>query len=260
MLHFFVPYLAFLMPILTRPWIPLSILALALLLLNRKSPEQGRAWLAAFAAPAVYPALVYGIVYFLAVALTIVTADHRDLFSDRYYVILLVQMVICILLTFDKLVLPHLHISPRQAQTGLVVVFVLWSIYPLYSFREYLSDAVRHGEPSGANMFNNQVYHEMALIPELQRLREEHPDLTFYSNYSDPVWFYTRKPVKPSPIVQDNPMVIYAGWPHDKSGYLIWFEPNEYKHYLLPEKIAEFADVQLVYVGKGGKIYFVQAR
>lgn len=259
MLHWFVPYLTILMPVLMRPLIPLGILALLLLMLNRKSPERGQAWLQSFTIPAVYPTLVYAVVYFATLAATVVTIDHRSLYSDRYYVILLVPTAILILLTFDTLVLPHLRLTSRQAQAGLVLVFVLWSIYPLYSFREYLSDAVRLGEPSGANMFNNQAYHEMTVIPEMQKLREEHPDATFYSNYSDPVWFYTRKPVKPAPI-KDNPIEFYAGWPHKKPGYIIWFEPNEYKHYLPPEKVAEFADVQLVFDGKGGKIYSVQAR
>jgi hypothetical protein len=133
-------------------------------------------------------------------------------------------------------------------------------VYPLYSFREYLLEAREQGEPSGANMFNNRTYHEMTLIAELKRLGEEQPDKTFYSNYSDAVWFHTRKPVTPSPIIMDNPIETYAGWPHDQPGYLIWFEPNEYKHYLPPEEIAEFADVQLVFDGEGGKIYYVQAR
>ncbi len=262
MLHFFVPYLTFLMPALLRPLIPLGILVLILLLINRKSMENGRGWLQTLAAPSVYPTLVYAIVYFVALSLTVVTADHRDLYSDRYYVILLVPIAILILLTFDKLVLPHLNLSGRQAQFGLVFLFALWSIYPFYSFREYLSKAMAQGEPSGANMFNNQTYHEMTVIPEMQKLRAEHPDKTFYSNYSDAVWFYTRKSVTPSPIIQDknNPTAMYAGWPQDKPGYIIWFEPNEYKHYLPPEKIAEFADVQLVFDGKGGKIYSVQAR
>jgi hypothetical protein len=136
----------------------------------------------------------------------------------------------------------------------------LWSIYPFYSFREYLLEAREQGEPSGANMFNNQAYHEMTIIPEMQRLRAEQPEKTFYTNYSDAVWFYTRKPVTPSPFVTDDPLVTYAGWPFAKPGYLIWFEPNEYKHYLPPDKIGEFADVELIYQGTGGKIYSVQAR
>jgi hypothetical protein len=260
MLHWFVPYLTFLMPILTRPLIPLSILVLLLLLVNRTRIENGRAWIRSLLQPSVYPTLIYGIVYFLALTLTVVTADHRDLYSDRYYVILLVPVAILALLTFDALVLPHLRLSLQQVQTALVLVFALWAVYPVYSFAEYLTEARAVGEPSGANMFNNQTYQEMDVVHEMQRLRAEHPDTTFYSNYSDAIWFHTRKPVTPSLIVTDEPALTYAGWPFDKPGYLVWFEPNEYKHYLPPDQIAAFADVKLVYAGKGGKIYYVQAR
>jgi hypothetical protein len=260
MLHWFVPYLSFLMPLLTRPLIPLGVLALTLLLMNRNSREHVSAWLRAFAAPPVYPTLIYAVVYFAALSATVVTADHRALFSDRYYVILLVPTAIFILLTFDKLVLPHLKLSPQRIWAGLVLVFALWAVYPIYSFTEYLMEARELGEPSGANMFNNRTYHEMTLVTEMQKFRAEQPDKTFYSNYSDAVWFHTRRPVSPSVVVTENPGVAYAGWPHDKPGYIIWFEPNEYKHYIPPEEIAEFADVQLIFDGKGGKIYSVQAR
>jgi len=260
MLHWFVPYLTLLMPILMRPLIPLGVLVLLLLWINRKSRENGRDWLQAFAAPSVYPTIVYAVVYFIALALTVVTADHRDLFSDRYYVILLVPTAIFIFLTFDKLVSSHLNLSSQQIRTGLVLSFALWSIYPFYSFSEYLLEAREQGEPTGANMFNNRTYHEMALVTEMQKIREEQPEEIFYSNYSDAVWFYTRKPVSPSPIVAEDPLTAYAGWPFDRPGYIIWFEPNEYKHYLPPDKIGEFADVKLIYDGKGGRIFYVQAR
>jgi hypothetical protein len=260
MLHWFVPYLGFLMPVLMRPLIPLGVFALLLFLLNYKSRRNARVWIQSFRNPSVYPTMAYAFIYFIALSLTVVTADHRDLYSDRYYVILLVATIVLILLTFDKLILPHLNFSAQQMQFTLILVFALWAIYPLYTFTEYLRDAVQVGEPSGANMFNNQKYHEMTVITEMQKLRQEQPDKTFYSNYSDAVWFYTRKPVTPSLFVTEDPFKSYAGWPHDKPGYLIWFEPNEYKHYLPPEKIAQFADVQLIFNGKGGKIYYVQAR
>lgn len=260
MLHWFVPYLTVLMPVLKRPLLPLSVLALLLVLINRRSKDHVHNWTQAFTAPSVYPTMVYGVIYFIALSLTVVTADHRDLFSDRYYVILLVPAAIFILMTFDKLVLPNLSASPQQVTVGLALVFALWSVYPLYSFGEYLREARTKGEPSGANMFNNQTYHEMTLIPALQKLRREQPNMTFYSNYSDAVWFYTRQQVTPAPFVVDDPLTTYAGWPYDKPGYLVWFEPNEYKHYLPPEKIAQFAEVKLIFDGKGGKIYYVQAR
>ncbi|HUE99917.1 MAG TPA: hypothetical protein VMN99_11725 [Anaerolineales bacterium] len=260
MLHWFVPYLAFLMPVLTRPWLPLGVLALILFWMNRNHRENGRAWVQSFKDPSVYPSMVYAAVYFIALALTVVTQDHHDLFSDRYYVILLVPAAIFILFTFDQLILPHLNLSRRQVQTALILIFVLWSIYPIYSTGEYLLEASDQGEPSGANMFNSYVYREMPVVKEMQRIRAEQPQDTFYSNYVDAVWFYTRKPVSLLPFVNDDAPTLYVGWPHNEPGYIIWFEPNEYKHYLAPEKIGEFANVQLVYEGKGGKIYYVQAR
>ena len=260
MLHWFVPYVDFLMPLLMRPWIPLGIILLILFLLNRNRSENGRAWVRSLIASSVYPTMVYAAVYFIALALTVITQDHRDLFSDRYYVILLVPAAILILLTFDTLVLPHLKLPIRQTQTALIVLFLLWSVYPIYSTSEYLMEATRQGEPSGANMFNNRAYRDMPVVAQMLRIRAEQPQEMFYSNYVDAVWFYTRKPVALLPFVNDDAPTVYAGWPYDKPGYIIWFEPNEYKHYLAPQKIAEFANVKLVFEGKGGQIYYVEAR
>lgn len=260
MLHWFVPYLDFLMPVLLRPWIPLGVLTLILFLLNRNRLEHGRTWVRSFSAPSVYPTMIYAAVYFLTLALTVISQDHRDLFSDRYYVILLVPGAIFLFLTFDALVLPHLNLSFKQTQNVLLLLFLLWSVYPIYSAGEYLVEAIRQGEPSGANMFNNRLYREMPLVAQMLKISAEPPQEILYSNYVDTVWFYTRKPVSLLPFVNEDAPIVYAGWPHDRPGYIIWFEPNEYKHYLAPQEIAEFADVKLVFEGEGGQIYYVQAR
>ncbi|HEX6271287.1 MAG TPA: hypothetical protein VFZ43_13700 [Anaerolineales bacterium] len=261
MLHWFVPYVAILMPVLTQPLVPLGLLALFLVLINRNNKEGKRAWFRALTAPSVYPIMIYAFVYFVALSLTIVTGDHLDLFSDRYYVILLVPTAIFILLTFDILILPHLRLSSLQVGYVLVLVFALWSAYPLYSLSEYLIESRVQGEPSGGNMYNGRTYHEMTVVAEMQRIREEQPQETYYSNYVDAVWFFTRKPVSLLPFVPDGePAEVYAGWPYEKPGYIIWFEPNEYKHYLSPKEIEKFAQLELVYQGTGGRIYYVQAR
>jgi len=261
MLHWFVPYLSWLMPILIRPLIPLGAFALILFVINRNNKENGRAWVRAFTVPSVYPTIVHALIYFTAVAMTIVTNDHRDLFSDRYYVILLVPTAIFILVTFDTLILPHLLLSNQQVGYLVAIILAIWSIYPLYSIQKYLVRASVEGEPTGFNMYNNRTYHEMDLVAEMEGLRESQPNATVYSNYVDAVWFFTRRPVSTLPLADaPNPVEAYAGWPHDKPGYIIWFEPNEYKHYLSPKKIAEFAFVELIYEGDGGKIYYVQSR
>ena len=260
MLHWFVPYLSFLMPLLTRPFLVLGALALILTLLNFRSRSRLAEWARAFTLPSIYPIMIYALVYFFAVAFTIITSDHRYLGSERYYFILLAPTMIFVFVTFDLLVKPHLKFSERQISNAVIVVFLLWTVYPIYSLREYVSEALERGEPSDYNMFNTRAYHEMDVVAEMQALRRSQPEALVYSNYSDAVWFYTRKPVQIPPIRDVPDLAMYTGWPHDKPGYLVWFKPNEYKHYLSPQELSEFAVVELVYYDPSGDIYYVRAR
>jgi hypothetical protein len=259
-LHWFIPYLSFLMPIFTRPWIPLVALIVLLVVLNWKRTENVRSWSSALRARTAYPVLIHALVYFVAVSLTAVTADHRDLYSDRYYFLMLVPVLIVAFVTFDALILPHLRLSPKQWTYALIVLFALWSIYPLYTMQEYLREARTEGEPSSVNLFNNRTYNEMDLVAEMKELREREPGAILYSNYVDAVWFHTRQPVMLLPFVRDLPEDGMLEWPGDKPGYIIWFEPNEYKHYVSPEMIGKFANIKVYYEGKGGRIYYVQGR
>lgn len=261
MLHWFVPYLDALMPLLTRPFLVLSALAGILILINLRSRENWRDWFQSFLRPTVYPIMIYAGVYFFAVAFTIITSDHRYLHSDRYYFVLLVPTMIFVFVTLDTLVRPHLKFSPRHIANAVVILFVVWSVYPLYSLREYLAEALERGEPSDYNLFNTRAYHEMNVVPEMQKLREAEPEALVYSNYVDAVWFYTRKPALLSPVRGSADLkATYAGWPYDQPGYFVWFKPNEYKHYLSPQELSEFSDVKLIYSDPSGDIYYVSAR
>jgi hypothetical protein len=261
MLHWFIPYFPVILPFLTRPFIVLGAFALLLILINRWNKENWLAWAKDFTLPAAYPTMVYALVYFSAVALTIITADHRYLFSDRYYIILLVPTMIFVFTTYDRLIQPSLKFSAQQISYALVIVFCLWAVYPIYSLREYLSNALARGEPSEYNLFNTRAYHDSKIVPEMQKMRADQPDAIFYSNYVDAVWFYTRKPVRllPDRNVSDL-TAAYTGWPYDKPGYIVWFKPNEYKHYLSPEELSQFGSLKLIYTDPSGDIYYVQSR
>ena len=261
MLHWFIPYLSILMPLLTQPFIVLGILALILILINFGSRQNWRDWSRSLLHPTIYPTMIYALVYFFAVAFTIITSDHRYLHSDRYYFILLVPTMIFAFVTFDTLVRPHLKFSRGQIAKAVLVVFLVWAVYPIYGLREYIAEALERGEPSDYNLFNTRAYHEMNVVPEMQRLRETHPEIAAYSNYVDAVWFYTRKPALLSPVRGSADLKsTYAGWPYDNPGYFVWFKPNEYKHYLSPEELSEFSDVKLIYSDPSGDIYYVSAR
>jgi len=261
MLHWFIPYFSVIMLLLTRPFILLLIIALILVVINGRSKENWLAWVRELTRPTVFPMMIYAFVYFSALALTVVTADHRFLFSDRYYVILLVPTLVVVFTTYDRLIEPCLKFSTRQISYMLIIVFCLWMIYPVYGLREYLSNALSRGEPSDYNLFNTRAYHDSKIVPEMQLLRKEHPGAIVYSNYSDAVWFYTRKPVNALPTrgIPDLKSA-YAGWPSNQPGYVIWFKPNEYKSYLSPEELAKFASLKLIFTDPGGDIYYAQAR
>jgi hypothetical protein len=163
--------------------------------------------------------------------------------------------------TYDQLIRPYIKLSAQQSAYALVIIFALWTVYPLYGLREYLANALERGEPSDYNLFNTRAYHESMIVPEMQRLRETQPDVIVYSNYVDAVWFYTRKPATILPIRDVADLTAtYAGWPQDKAGYIVWFKPNEYKHYLSPEELAQFGSLELIYSNPSGDIYFVQSR
>jgi hypothetical protein len=248
------------MPFLTRPFIVLGVFALILVLINRRNKADWAAWVGEFILPSTYPIMIYAFVYFFAVALTIITSDHRYLPSDRYYVILLVPTMIFAFVTYDQLIRPHIKLSAQQSAYALAIIFALWTVYPLYGIHEYLVNALERGEPSDYNLFNTRAYHDNKIVPEMQRLRETQPDAIVYSNYVDAVWFYTRKPAAILPIRDVADLTAaYAGWPHDKAGYIVWFKPNEYKHYLSPTELSQFGLIELVYTDSDGDIYFVQS-
>jgi hypothetical protein len=261
MLHWFIPYFSVIMPLLNRPFIMLGIFTLFVIFINGRNKENWLVWIRDFSLPAVYPIMIYALIYFSAVALTIVTADHRYLFSDRYYVILLVPTMMFVFTTYDRLIQPRLKLSAQQIAYALVIIYCLWMVYPIYSLREYVLNALERGEPSEYNLYNTRAYHDSKIVPEMQKMRTEQPDAIFYSNYVDAVWFYTRKPVRllPDRNVSDLE-TAYTGWPYDKPGYIVWFKPNEYKHYLSPEELSRFGSLKLIYTDPSGDIYYVQSK
>ena len=89
--------------LILRPWIPIALLFVALTAINRRRNWQS--WLRDLAGQAVWPAVLFAAVYFLLLAFSVVTADHLDLTSDRYYIILLPIVLVLIGTTLDNLVL-----------------------------------------------------------------------------------------------------------------------------------------------------------
>jgi len=265
-LWWFVPRLPFLDPLLLRPWIPLTACILFLILLNRKADWAN--WLRALSNPYLWPALIFSVIYFLALAFTVVTADHLDLTSDRYYVILLPAILALVFCTLDALVLSHLDLHRPQMRWALGIAVAAWLMYPVYSVQEYIGLALKVGEPSNYNIANSAYYREMSLVRTARPILEQDPAAALYSNYLNIVWFIYQRPVMPLPYEdtglppEQRRMALQQAYPHwpPQSGYLIWFTPNQYHHIAPPEDLATLADLELLYRDESGAIYFVRRK
>jgi hypothetical protein len=268
MLHWFLPYTPGLKQLLLRPGSILLPLAVLLFVLNRRHAQRwGAAWRALLGIYA-WPALLFSIVYYFLLAFTVNTIDHRDLTSDRYYILLLPVLMVFLLLLWQHLVAPSLEQS-RPLQLASLALVLAWLIYPLFGLQEYLRLSLVNGEPSNYNIYNSRHFTELPVLKEGRRLAAAHPDAVLYSNYVNLLWFQYKRPVHTLlPADQDLDQAArvaslkrdYAGWPGAEDGYIIWFLPNEYKYLAGPEDLSHVANLELLYHDKDGEIYRVTAR
>jgi hypothetical protein len=214
----------------------------------------------------VLPTVAFLPLSLVGMAFFVVTGDHLDPYSDRYYVGFLASVAVLLSLTLDLLVLPRLGRRAPGGRAALAAFFALWLlVYPGFSLYKYLRASLANGEASNYNYYNNRAFRENPAIPEMRALLAAHPGATLYSNYADGAWFYTRRPspLMPRASLDMDPELIrerYSGWPGDRPGYILWFLPNEFKHVVPPETLGEIADLELVFSSDQGRIYAVQAK
>jgi hypothetical protein len=262
MLYWFIPYRPISANGFAEPVILLAVLLVILVLINKKQD-----WFN-FGKECLRPALVSTIlltgVYFSSLVLNMQTGDHRVLFSDRYVVIIFLPVLVLIFLVFDRLILPHLRFSVRQIQAGLVVCFLLWSVYPVYKIYKYIGVSLTQGE-SGYNQYNTRTYRESEIMLKVEKLLAKEPQARLYSNISPVVWLLTRHTMTLPPAqdverTKDQIKTEFAGWPHDKPGYYVWFEPDPFELFMPLDDLSLVADMEVVEKASDGMIVRVWAR
>ena len=140
-------------------------------------------------------------IYYFLLAFTVVTADHLDLTSDRYYVVILPVVLALVFITLDKLVFSHIELKESIVVTyGLAGLAMLWFVYPLYSLQVYIRQALVQGEPTNYNIANSAQFREMSVVKAAQPILDKDPSALVYSNYINIVWFIYRHPVETLPF------------------------------------------------------------
>jgi hypothetical protein len=268
-LHWFLPYAPGLRTLLLQPWTILLPLALLLMALNLKHKENWAAWRKALMARYVWPVLLFSLVYYFLLAFTVNTIDHRDLTSDRYYIILLPPILVFLFITLEYLVVPHLDLRRPAVRYAGLALAALWLIYPFYDLQEYLRAAWQKGEPSNYNIYNSQFFNELKLVDVGRELIDADPTATIYSNYVNALWFQYHRPIHvllpvDNELPQQERLAIlqreHPGWPGEETGYIIWFTPNEYKYLASPADLGMIARLELIYRDDDGEIYRVSPK
>jgi hypothetical protein len=262
-MYWFIPYRPISKDGFVEPVVALIAILIILLVIN-KLPNW-LAWAREFLRPLWVSMLILSVVYYSSTILNIRTEDHKALFSDRYFVIILVPILALIFISFEYLILPH--ISPTRLQffrIGLYLFFALWLFYPFFKDYKYLRASLVDGE-AGYNEYNTRVFHESILITRVNALLQKEPDARLYSNIPPAVWFYTRHitllpPAQDVPRTKDQIKKVFAGWPHDKPGYYIWFEPDPYELFMPLSDLGLVADMEMVENTSAGTIVRIWAR
>ncbi|HEY9152468.1 MAG TPA: hypothetical protein VIN60_06245 [Anaerolineales bacterium] len=265
-LWWFMPLTPPLDQLMTRPWILIGAFVLLLIVINKRVDWMN--WLRALMNGYVWPAMIFSVVYFFTLAFTVVTADHLDLTSDRYYVIILPLVLILLYITVDQLVFRHFNFTKPLVRYASTLLALLYFVYPVYSMQGYLRDAWVVGEPSNYNIANSVDFRTRVVTVEGQKILANDSSTMLYTNYVNIVWFlFHGHPVTELPFV--NPKLSASeraaslkqndpNWP-PQSGYIIWYEPNQYHNIASPDDLSAIANVKAIYQGKTGGVYYVQA-
>lgn len=261
-MYWFIPYRPISKDGFVEPVIILAVIMMVLIVLNKK--QHWLTWAKEFLRPALVSMLLLTSVYFSSLVLNMQTGDHKLLFSDRYFVIILAPVLALIFITFDRLILPHIPLRADVIRAGMVVVFLLWSVYPGYKIYKYISVSLVEGE-SGYNQYNTRAFHESETLAKVKTLLQKEPDARLYSNIPAAAWFFTRHlltlpPVRDEKLSKDELKAIYAGWPQDHPGYYIWFEPDPFELFMPVNDISLFAEIEIVKKTSDGMIVRVWAR
>ena len=265
MVHWFIPLYEPFAYVLLNPWMLLIPLLLVFLIFNHRQYwlDFGRAIVGNVY---IAPYLLFSALYYVVMLFTVVTSDHKDVYSDRYYVILLPLVLVTICYVLEHLVFSHFTKTQSFIRYASAALFVLWLVYPLMSLQEYLRLSLENGEASSYNIQNTRTYRESKAIELGRDLLAKDPNAAMYSNYANVVWFVYRRPVKLLPT-RNNKLSFseridymeqkYPGWPNGRDGYVLWFKPNQIHYIAQPRELELMTHLELVYEDDEAALYRV---
>lgn len=264
MLSWFIPLRFIPELVIKNPLLPLAIVFLLFMVFNRR--KEWQAWGQAALSPRLFPTLLFLPVSILGLMVSIATADHVDLRSDRYYVGLLVPVLAWLYVTAEHLVHPHIKLRPATINVLSAMIFIIWSIYPVHEIWEFVIASRQNNGIAAYNIYNTKEVRNSETIAFVNELLAKNDEINLYSNNPNSVWFITRHTVKLLPwlnkgipfdaTVANN----LSGWPGEQAGYIVWLKPDHFEVTVTPDELTQVARLELVFSSFDGDVYYVQKK
>lgn len=261
-MYWFLPYRPISQDGLMESVILLGLMIIVLFLINKK--EHWVNWLKFFIQPAIVSMMLFTIIYFLSTTSNVISVHHRDLSSDRYYVVIMLPILVFLISIFDFLIRPNIHFSSQYISIIGVGLFLIWCSYPISKAGKFV-DILLQGKPHYYNVYNIRAYQESATLRQAKILLKKNPGAIVYSNLPRLVWLHTRVLVSGLPEVdaswsENDLNEKLFGWPGKRSGYIVFLDMDPYQMYLSPDSLEKIADLKLIYDMEDGAIFYVSSK
>jgi hypothetical protein len=185
--HWFVPY-----SVTDRipEWLIIAFLGIILLTGNRLS--DWKHWGRQIVNSKFLPSLVFLLFYVSVLLFNVSYSEVRWPFMDRIHIIILPSLMALGFLTIRELLPFYVRrFSSNSLYRVVVIVFLLWLLYPLNGIQEALRRAHLHGETSEYNIYNTRAQNESGVREFVESLNITAEDKV-YSNYEPMAWLYAR--------------------------------------------------------------------
>jgi len=251
---------------LVSPGVGILIFALLLAgLLAASNQERRAARIARLQDAALFPSLMFALMYGAMLVFTISTSEHQPLGSQRIHVVLLPVFLVLVGSALQNLP-PKLpgRMAGLPVRKLLLAAFVVWLALPIYRLQAYVSASLENGDVSYYNLYNTRTLRQSDIVAHLQEL-ELGEDEKVYSNNEAAAWFYLRRRIYRLPRYDAEAggelaaaMQTFDGWPApDEQARLVWFERElDYKELVpRPEQMQEFIQLTITFAGRYGDVY-----
>jgi hypothetical protein len=289
-LYWFFPYS--LIQIVT-PFGLAAILLLILILLNK--PSNWKAWFQCIFADPAFTNSILIVVYLGVLVFNTSYLDTRNLFFERYHIILLTPLLIVFFAVYEHLIPPRNVTSrggiqpptscalsgsavsaPRGAEarpgrTGakknikdlvLLFVFLIWLVYPISKIWEN----EKNTRLNGGALYNRYNYADIQTSTFLKTAQALPADQKIYSNYEAAAWFYLRQDILSLP--REDPKTRQVDPASLKrfrnsigsqaGGYIIWFRTINYRDDLPNlNQLKQMVKLKPVFTSAVGDIYYI---